>query len=288
MAELTIIGPGSVTLGRGVAVHPGVKAIFSEPANIFLGDYVSIGEGTKFIIESGDVTIDDWSTLHNDCTVLSKRGVTIGQHGWFGQSTVIDGTGGMTIGNGVRVGMYSQLWSHVAAGEQIEGCTLYGETPSELRDHVWLVGTCYLASGVTVGERTVALAGSNITKSCSADTVLAGAPARPREGVSFYRPVSLNEKMAMLARWIDHFRSRWGHGRLIVKATEAILEVNAGQDGKVIFYRSAEDLAMAGVESEALVTHCCLETKTYNKVYSSLEAQLLKYLSGNKARFLRR
>jgi acetyltransferase-like isoleucine patch superfamily enzyme len=208
MNDITIIGPGTVRLGRNVSIQPGVRAIFSEPATIELGDYVTIGENTKFIVESSDVAIGDWSTIHNDSTVLCKRGVSIGQHCWFGQSTVIDGTGGMTIDNGVRVGMYSQLWSHVAAGEQIEGCTLFGETPSHLCEDVWLVGTCFVASGVTVGRRTVALAGSNITKSCPPDSVLAGAPARVREGLSFYRPVSMDEKVAMLRDWLDAFRAR--------------------------------------------------------------------------------
>ena len=84
----------------------------------------------KFVCDGGDVAIDDWTSFHDRCLVLSGKGVTIGQHGWVRTNTIIDGTGGITIGNGVRVGMYSQLWSHVAAGEQIEAarCSASGRS----------------------------------------------------------------------------------------------------------------------------------------------------------------
>ncbi|MCW6537276.1 acyltransferase [Sphingomonas lycopersici] len=283
MADIDVIGPGSVTIGKGSSIGTNVRAIFSAPTRIILGDYVSIGDNTKFIIENGDVTIDDWSTLHNDCSLFSKRGVIIGQHCWFGQSCVIDGTGGMTIRNGVRVGMYSQLWSHVAAGEQIEGCTLFAETPTVLEEDVWLVGTCFVASGVTVGRRTVALSGSNVTKSCEANSVIAGAPARVREGVNFYKPITLREKMALLAGWLEDFCVLYNLPRGSLTVTDAAIALDAGSDGRIVFHR--DDGAV--FEGDGRTTHCCLTSKRYLKAFTPIEHKVLKFLSGNKARFYR-
>lgn len=284
MADIEVIGPGSVSVGRGASIGANVRAMFVTPGQIVLGDYVNIGDDTKFVVEAGEVTVDDWSTLHSGTTVLSKRGVTIGQHCWFGQNCVIDGTGGMTIHDGVRVGMYSQLWSHVAAGEQIEGCTLFAEVPTVIESDVWLVGTCFVASGVTIGRRTVALSGSNITKSCDAGAVLAGAPARVREGINFYKAIAPDEKMKMLAGWLEEYCAVHALPVTSLDVTDELITLDAGADGRIVFQRDGD---IDGKQRDERTTRCSLATKHYTKTFTPLERKVLKYLSGNKARFYR-
>jgi acetyltransferase-like isoleucine patch superfamily enzyme len=203
MSAFEVVGNGSVRVGRATSIGAGAQVIFSKPGSITIGDYCVIGAGVKIVCSGGDVHIGDWSTLHDNCLVLSTKYVDIGEHCWFGQNCVIDGTGGLKIERGVRVGMYSQIWSHVAAGEQIEGCTLFGERPVHIESDVWLVGTCIVASGVTLGRRTVALIGSNITKSFPENTVLAGTPATPKPGLSFYQNVTSDEKWNLLRKWVE-------------------------------------------------------------------------------------
>lgn len=286
MNQIAVSGSkdGSVTVGRGCSIGAGAKIMFAGPGSVELGDYVTIGDDVKMIVEGGAVSIGEWSTLHAGTTVLCKNGVSIGAHCWFGQNSVIDGTGGLTIENGVRVGMYSQLWTHVAAGEQIEGCTLYGETPSHIEPDVWLVGTCTLGSGVRIGRRTVALAGSNITKSCPPNVVLAGAPARVKDGLSFYRDISLDEKFELLSGWISDAPFASGEGvSLDVDETKITLTID--DQGAVIFYKRSADFIAAASRQQDGVTLCCVESKRYVKMFSDAERRVLKYLSGNKARF---
>lgn len=283
MSEIEIVGDGHVEVGREVSVGRSVQVQFARPGRLILGDYVTIGDDVRFVIDGGDVTIGDWTTLHGDCLVMSTKGVAIGAHCWFGQNCVIDGTGGLTIGNGVRVGMFSQIWTHVAAGEQIEGCTLFGTSPTLIEDDVWLVGTCTVGSGVTIGRRTVALAGSNVTKSCPAGSTLAGSPAKVKEGLSFYRDISLDEKFAMLRGWLLDAYPGYVLDAPNVTADDASISVHGGSDGRVIFIRSESDYdnAIAG-DGETL---CCVESKRYRKAFTPLERTVLKHLSGNKARF---
>jgi len=118
LSQFYIADDPRIVVGKQTRIAPDVQFIFHKDSRIVIGDYCIIGAGVKFVCDGGEVFIDDWTTLHDRCLVLSSEGVKIGQHCWFGQNTIIDGTGGITIGNGVRVGMYSQLWSHVAAGEQ--------------------------------------------------------------------------------------------------------------------------------------------------------------------------
>jgi acetyltransferase-like isoleucine patch superfamily enzyme len=278
---IEVVGRGEVKVGRKTAIAPGAQVIFTRPAVLTIGDYCTIGPGVKFVCDGGDISLGDWTTIHDRCLVMSTSGVAIGEHGWFGQQCVIDGTGGLTIGKGVRVGMYSQIWSHVAAGEQIEGCTLYGMRPVVLEDDTWLVGSCIVASGVTLGRRTVALIASNITKSWPSMSVLAGSPAAPKAGMSFYREVSLDEKWQMMQGWADDIGRRLS---LSVEQNAASVILRNSNGEVVSFARSALEMR-ALMQQAPHATVCCIESKTYSKRMTDTEYRVLKALSSNRARF---
>lgn len=282
------IGKGEVIVGRNTKVADDVEFIFAKEGRVVIGDYCSIASGVRFICSGGDIFLDDWTTLHDECLVMSGNGVSIGQHGWFGQNTILDGAGGLTIGNGVRVGMYSQIWTHVAAGEQIEGCTLYGERPVVIEDDVWLVGSCIVASGVTVGARTVALSGSNITKSWPGGIVIAGSPAA-QKNLNFYKPLTLDEKFELLQGWVENISAGVeGCVRHVSSVPGQVIALADGDTGAVslLFAKTRADAdTLRSQHPQATV--CCVEDKRYNKQFSRFEQPVLKALGGNKARFLR-
>lgn len=286
MNDITVIAPenGSVSLGRRCSIGSNVQIIFVGKGTVQIADYVTIGDNVKMVIEGGEVSIGDWSTLHAGTSVFCKAGVSIGAHCWFGQNSVIDGTGGLTIEKGVRVGMFSQIWTHVAAGEQIEGCTLFGESPTHIEADVWLVGTCTVGSGVRIGHRTVALAGSNVVRNSPPNVVLAGAPARVKEGLSFYRDVTLDDKFELLKGWLVEapFMARQD---AVLNEDAGTLSVTLGEQGTVVFYKRVEDIAAVVTSDDEALTRCCVENKQYTKTLSDAERIVLKYLAGNKARF---
>lgn len=285
MKEITTTGIGTLNIGKQCSIGDNVSIIFSRPGTVEIADYVTLGDNVKMIIDGGDVKIGDWTTLHSETLVLSKTGVDIGAHCWFGQNTILDGTGGLHIENGVRVGMYSQLWTHVAAGEQIEGCTLFGESPIHIGADVWLVGSCMIASGVTIGNRTVALAGSNVTKSCGANLVLAGSPAKSKENLSFYRAISLDEKFELLQGWLAEIApAPTGEAGSMTRQDDVItLHFDGGE--QVRFFKHSQAYELAAATKPANTTLCCVENKRYIKTLSNSEKKVLKYLAGNKARF---
>lgn len=279
---ITPIGDGLVVIGQRCKISPDVQIIFQRPSKVIIGDYCTLGAGVKIVCDGGNVYIDDWTSIHDRSLILSTKGVSVGQHCWFGQHCVLDGTGGLTIGNNVRVGMYSQIWSHVAAGEQIEGCTLYGTRPVVLEDEVWLVGSCIVASGVTIGNRTIALITSNITKSWPANVVLVGSPARPKETLSFYKDISLEEKWEMLSTWLTDISNECSFN-IIVHDYFIVL---SDEKDSIVFVRditAEQDTSGQFPES----TICTLSTKKYIKKLTNIEEKVLKLLAGNKARFLR-
>jgi acetyltransferase-like isoleucine patch superfamily enzyme len=284
---IEIIGQGKVIIGERVSLSGQIQVIFQKPSTLTIGDYCTLGTGVKFVSDGGDITLGDWTTLHDRCLVLSGTGTHIGQHAWFGQHSVLDGTGGLTIGNGVRVGMYSQIWSHVAAGEQIEGCTLFGTRPVTIEDNVWLVGSCIVASGVTLGQKTVALIGSNITKSWPAHSVIAGSPAACKESLNFYRPIDPSEQWQFLQNWMHEISrslkiepiSPSGH------TDKIFLYASSDQQEHIVFAKDTQAEAYA-LTAYPRATICTLSTKQYRKRLTDLEHNVLKALAGNKARFL--
>lgn len=285
MNQLNIVGPGRVIVGKKSTIASDVQFVFGREATVRIGDYCGIGPGVKFICDGGDITIGDWSSVHDRGLLLSTEGLEIGQHCWFGQHCVVDGTGYMSIGNGVRVGMYSQLWSHVAAGEQIEGCTLFGTKPVFIEDDVWLVGSCIVASGVTIGRRSVALSGSNITKSFPPLSVFAGSPAAVKETMQFYRDVSMEQKWQMLRDWIPDITKQ--HSLQVVKENGELIVLRRDNESEAEFICFAFDELTCQDELAKYsgATVCDLTTKKYKKTYSDIEALVLKSLAGNKARF---
>lgn len=280
-------GIGIVNIGKNCSIGNNVKFIFKTNRTLTLGDYVTLGDGVKVIIEDGDVSIDDWTTLHSDCLVLSTKGVSIGQHCWFGQNCVIDGTGGLTIGNGVRVGMYSQIWTHIAAGEQIEGCLFYSADPVVIQDNVWLVGSCTVGSGVTIGKRAVCLSGSNIIKSVPENVTVAGAPAKVKEHINAYTHKSLDEKFEMLRGWIKDFCDESNHAFAFKNEDNEKLTIHSTSDlnDQIIMFKYTESYSAAA--NQEIKSKACIETKTYTKGFTLSEERVMRYLSGNKARFLR-
>lgn len=138
-----------------------------------IGDNNIINDNTRIFIH-GEFIVGDWNVFHNDMLIMPEDSMRIGHNCWFGQNTILDGAGGLEIGNGVRVGMYSQIWTHVASGEQIEGCILYAKRKTIINDDVWLVGSCVVGSGIVLGKRSTALINSVITKDTLPDRAYSG------------------------------------------------------------------------------------------------------------------
>lgn len=285
MGSYQTIGKGEVICGGTTTFGEGVKFIFKKPGMISIGDYVTIGDGVKIVLEGGKVAIDDWSMVHANTLILSTKGVDIGQHCWFGQNSIIDGTGGLVIENGVRVGMYSQIWTHVAAGEQIEGCTLFSANPVHIASDVWLVGSCTVGSGIRIGRRAICLNGSNVTRSVADGMVVAGAPARPREGLKFYREISIDEKYAMMESWVQEFCEDSDGNFSVYDSVSNCINIKSISGEEAFVFKFSSDYDECCLKNGQ--SKFCIENKKYSKSFTDIESKLMRYLSGNKARFLR-
>jgi acetyltransferase-like isoleucine patch superfamily enzyme len=105
--------------------------------------------------------------------------VTIGENTWVGPFTILDGSGGLTIGSNCSVSAGVQIYTHDTVGWAISG----GIEPYEY-DKVTIEDNCYIgpntiiAKGVHLGKGTIVGANSFVNKSYPENAKIAGNPAK--------------------------------------------------------------------------------------------------------------
>lgn len=105
---------------------------------------------------------------------------TIGEGTWIGAFTVLDGSGGLTIGAGVDVSCGAQIYTHSTARRCVSGrqYPIIDRAPTVIGDRVFIGANATVLMGVTIGEGAVVGAGAVVTSDVAAGTIVAGVPAR--------------------------------------------------------------------------------------------------------------
>jgi len=250
---------------------------------ISIGDCNYIHDHTRIIMGKDGLSIGDWNVFHNSMLIMGQKRMEIGHNCWFGQNTILDSSGELYIANGVRVGMYSQIWTHVASGELIEGCTLFAMRPTYIEDEVWLVGSCIVGSGLRLRHRSICLIGSVLTKDTDVCKVYGGNPAKVLENSNFWKKVSLSDKMKMMHIWVDEFVKKTGENiEVVYRQADNIIDV--------IHEERKESLSIGigckEIASDPSRTYFDLGNKTYSKRLTWLEREFYKFIYDHKARFL--
>jgi acetyltransferase-like isoleucine patch superfamily enzyme len=194
------IDADEVRIGTGTEIHP--TAVLCGPTGgrarrITIGDHCYLGESVQ--VRCDDFTLGDYGKLHHHVNAHGARPCRIGHNAWVGQYSILDATGGLTIGDNCGIGAHSQLWSHIRYGDTLEGCRFLGETPLTIGKDVWFVGHC-IVSPITAADRAMALVGSVITRDMAANRVYGGSPAvdlTDEVGPQF-APVTVEAKLARM------------------------------------------------------------------------------------------
>lgn len=105
----------------------------------------------------------------------------IGAGTWIGAFTVIDGSGGLTIGSGCDVSTGAQIYTHSSVRRCVSGREFptVERAPVSIGDCVFIGAGAIVNMGVTIGDHAVVGAGAVVSKDVPAYTVVGGVPARP-------------------------------------------------------------------------------------------------------------
>jgi acetyltransferase-like isoleucine patch superfamily enzyme len=241
-------------IGRGVIVEDDVLITGRDgPADIvILGDFCYIGRHTRISVP--EFRLGDYSKLHAFSYANGDLPLRIGRNCWIGGNTVLDSMGGLDINDNVGIGAHSQVWSHIQFGDIVEGCRFFSKKKVTIESDAWFVGHC-IVSPIAVGQKSMAFAGSVITKDMLSNRVYAGVPAvdiTDKVGQQFEER-SVEEKTISLQKIIDDFVSQNVQYKNQLITIQSPLEIIEG------------------------ITCFNLADRTYTKTYSSAEIIFLKH-----------
>jgi acetyltransferase-like isoleucine patch superfamily enzyme len=111
----------------------------------------------------------------------------IGPGTWIGAFTVIDGSGGLTIGAGCDISCGAQIYSHSSMRRCVSGrdYPAVEREATHIGDRVFIGANAVVGMGVSIGDEAVVAAGAVVTHDVAARTVVAGVPAQPVARVVF-------------------------------------------------------------------------------------------------------
>jgi acetyltransferase-like isoleucine patch superfamily enzyme len=208
-----------IVIGQGVLVEEGVLITGKNgrASRVVLGDFCTIGRETKILVP--DFRLGDYSKLHAHSFAHGDKPLQIGRNCWIGGNTVLDSMGGLVIDDNVGIGSHSQIWTHIRFGDIVEGCRFHQEKSMWIEKDAWFVGHC-IVSPVAVGQRSMALAGSVVTRDMLPNHVYGGVPAvdlTDKLGGQFENR-TIEAKAAKLRALVDAFTARHPEyaGKLLV------------------------------------------------------------------------
>ncbi len=104
----------------------------------------------------------------------------IGPDTWIGAFTVIDGSGGLSIGSGCDISSGVHIYTHSSARRCVTGrrYPIVDQAPVHIGDRVFIGANAVVQKGVTIGDEAVINAGAVVTADVPARSIAAGVPAR--------------------------------------------------------------------------------------------------------------
>ncbi len=139
-------------------------------------------------VSFGDLITDRWENAReygfgkgSSCydNVLILGDVTVGEHTWIGPNTILDGSGGLRIGNYCSISAGVQIYSH----DTVRRSVTLGREPVEygattIGHGVYIGPNAIIAKGVSIGDFSVIGAMSFVNSDVPPRTKVWGCPAR--------------------------------------------------------------------------------------------------------------
>lgn len=106
--------------------------------------------------------------------------VMVGKHTWIGPYTLLDGSGGLTIGDYCSISAGVHIYTHDTVKWALSGGKAeYEHAPVRIEDCCYIGSQTVVAKGVTIGNHCVVGACSFVNRDIPSYTIAFGIPCRP-------------------------------------------------------------------------------------------------------------
>lgn len=119
----------------------------------------------------------DGSSIYDASLVIGE--VAVGADTWIGPFTVLDGSGGLTIGSHCSISSGVHIYTHDTVMRSLTaGRAAPRSAPVSVGDRTYIGPRSIITAGVSVGEQCVVGAASLVNRDVADRTVVHGTPAR--------------------------------------------------------------------------------------------------------------
>jgi acetyltransferase-like isoleucine patch superfamily enzyme len=142
------------------------------------GDYWPLGVRNRILRWMG-VEVGIGSIVMSGCDFI-KGPISLGRNAFVNQRCLIEGAGGITIGNEVRIGHGTMLLTSThEEGSRIRRAGPLVRLPITIGDGAWIGAACTIIPGSIIGARSIVGATSLVRGRLNEDTANVGSPAKP-------------------------------------------------------------------------------------------------------------
>lgn len=122
------------------------------------------------------LSFGEGSSIYDSSLVFGQPNV--GKNCWIGPFTIIDGSGGLKIGNNCTISSGVQIYTHDNVKATLSPNYSIERESVSLGDNIYIAPNCIISKGVQLGSHSVVAANSFVNKSFEANSIIAGTPAK--------------------------------------------------------------------------------------------------------------
>lgn len=121
--------------------------------------------------------------MREGAKIISPENLKCGKYVFIGEGAVLDASGGLEIGCHVSIGLSVFIWSHTSGMANIKmanytNSPFIKRKPTKIGNGVYIAGPSVINYGVTLGDRTMVMPMSYVSKSFGGDCIIGGNPAK--------------------------------------------------------------------------------------------------------------
>lgn len=121
--------------------------------------------------------------MRENAKIIDRDKLECGKYVWIGEGAVLDASGGLEIGDHTSIGLSVYIWSHTSflanlTFNNIIGNPLIIRAKTKIGKGCFIAGHSVIYHGVSIGDRTIVMPMSVVTKDIPGNCIVGGSPAK--------------------------------------------------------------------------------------------------------------